>query len=171
MRLSDAGEIEPAIVVGVWSSASRGVEYSPWHDGEKYARFLIDELIPRVNREFRTLGSGGNLSRSQVPALNQKNKNIPTRVYLLSLLVISCTRAPIRFAVSKSPAGISAAGLVGPTCAIAPELEPMRLISPSFNSGWPNQWRSVPHWLRRQQIRQRAPCGRSRNEKLLQFCS
>ncbi len=55
MRLSDAGEIEPAIVVGVWSSASRGVEYSPWHDGEKYAHFLIDELMPRVNREFRTL--------------------------------------------------------------------------------------------------------------------
>ena len=55
MRLSDAGEIEPAIVVGAWSSPSRGMEYSPWHDGEKYAHFLIDELMPRVNSEFRTL--------------------------------------------------------------------------------------------------------------------
>ena len=54
-RLTDAGEIEPAIVVAAWSSPSRGVEYSPWHDAEKYARFLIDELMPRVNSEFRTL--------------------------------------------------------------------------------------------------------------------
>lgn len=54
MRLSDAGDIEPAIVVAAWSSPLRGVEYSPWHDGDQYARFLIDELMPRVNREFRT---------------------------------------------------------------------------------------------------------------------
>ena len=54
MRLSDAGEIDPAIVVGVWSSPSRGMEYSPWHDAENYAHFLIDELMPRVNSEFRT---------------------------------------------------------------------------------------------------------------------
>ena len=54
-RLSDAGEIEPAIVVAAWSSPSRGVEYSPWHDAEKYARFLMDELMPRVDSEFRTL--------------------------------------------------------------------------------------------------------------------
>ena len=60
MRLSDAGEIEPAIVVAAWSSPSRGMEYSPWHDAEKYAQFLIDELIPRVNSEFRTLGGPEN---------------------------------------------------------------------------------------------------------------
>jgi pimeloyl-ACP methyl ester carboxylesterase len=30
------------------------LEYSPWHDGADYARFLIEELMPRVNREFRT---------------------------------------------------------------------------------------------------------------------
>jgi pimeloyl-ACP methyl ester carboxylesterase len=30
-------------------------EYSPWHDAPRYARFLIEELMPRVNREFRTL--------------------------------------------------------------------------------------------------------------------
>jgi enterochelin esterase-like enzyme len=47
--------IEPIIVVGVWSTASRGAEYSPWHGAPKYARFLIDELMPRVNAEFRTL--------------------------------------------------------------------------------------------------------------------
>ena len=53
-RLSEAGEIEPAIVVGAWSSPARGMEYSPWHDADKYARFLTDELMPRVNSEFRT---------------------------------------------------------------------------------------------------------------------
>lgn len=45
----------PIIVVGVWNSAQRFAEYSPWHDAPKYAHFLIDELMPRVNREFRTL--------------------------------------------------------------------------------------------------------------------
>ncbi len=53
--LVEAGAIEPVIVVGVWSSARRGEEYSPWHGADNYARFLIEELIPRVNAEFRTL--------------------------------------------------------------------------------------------------------------------
>lgn len=47
--------IPPIIVVGVWNTAQRFPEYSPWHDAPKYARFLIEELMPRVNREFRTL--------------------------------------------------------------------------------------------------------------------
>jgi len=49
------GVIPPIIVVGVWNSAERGPEYSPWHGAPQYARFLIEELMPRVNREFRTL--------------------------------------------------------------------------------------------------------------------
>lgn len=53
--LVEAGVIEPLIVVGVWSSSRRGEEYSPWHGAENYARFLIEELSPRVNTEFRTL--------------------------------------------------------------------------------------------------------------------
>lgn len=53
--LVDEGAIEPLIVVGVWSSARRGPEYSPWHDAPDYARFLIEELAPRINAEFRTL--------------------------------------------------------------------------------------------------------------------
>ena len=53
--LVDAGVMEPIIVVGVWSSSMRGEEYSPWHGAENYARFLIEELSPRVNAEFRTL--------------------------------------------------------------------------------------------------------------------
>ena len=53
--LVEEGVIEPVIVVGAWSSSRRGEEYSPWHGAENYARFLIEELSPRVNAEFRTL--------------------------------------------------------------------------------------------------------------------
>ena len=54
-QLVDRGAIPPVIVVGVWSTAERGPEYSPWHGAPRYARFLMEELMPRVNREFRTL--------------------------------------------------------------------------------------------------------------------
>jgi enterochelin esterase-like enzyme len=53
-RLVEAGEIDPVIVVGVWNSELRAPEYSPWHGAPDYARFLIEELMPRVNAEFRT---------------------------------------------------------------------------------------------------------------------
>jgi hypothetical protein len=55
VRLSDAGTIPPVIVVGAWSTEDRAPEYSPWHAAPDYARFLIEELMPRVNAEFRTL--------------------------------------------------------------------------------------------------------------------
>jgi predicted alpha/beta superfamily hydrolase len=55
VRLVRRGVIPPIIVVGVWSTADRGPEYSPWQRASDYARFLIGELMPRVNREFRTL--------------------------------------------------------------------------------------------------------------------
>jgi enterochelin esterase-like enzyme len=45
----------PIIAVGVWSTNFRGQEYSPWHGAPDYARFLIEELMPKVNAEFRTL--------------------------------------------------------------------------------------------------------------------
>jgi hypothetical protein len=55
VRLAKRGVIPPIIVVGVWSGDRRGFEYSPWQDAPDYARFLIEELMPRVNRTFRTL--------------------------------------------------------------------------------------------------------------------
>lgn len=55
VRLVETGVIPPLIVVGAWSTDERGPEYSPWHGAPEYARFLIEELIPRVNSEFRTL--------------------------------------------------------------------------------------------------------------------
>ena len=54
MRGVEDGSFEPAIVVGAWSSSRRGFEYSPWHEAPQYARFLMEELMPRVNAEFRT---------------------------------------------------------------------------------------------------------------------
>ncbi len=55
MRGAEQGLFDPAIVVATWSTAKRRIEYSPWHDAPEYARFLIEELMPRVNAEFRTL--------------------------------------------------------------------------------------------------------------------
>ena len=54
MRGVENGDYDPAIIVGAWSTAQRGIEYSPWHRAPDYARFLIEELMPRVNAEFRT---------------------------------------------------------------------------------------------------------------------
>jgi glycosidase/S-formylglutathione hydrolase FrmB len=54
MRLVRRKIIPPIIVVGVWNSAQRGPEYSPWHGAPSYARFLIEELMPRINAAFRT---------------------------------------------------------------------------------------------------------------------
>ena len=60
VRLARRGTIPPVIVVGVWSTAERGPEYSPWHGASAYARFLVEELMPRVNAEFRTLTGPAN---------------------------------------------------------------------------------------------------------------
>jgi enterochelin esterase-like enzyme len=54
MRLVEQEKIPPLIVVGVWNSEERITEYSPWHDAPNYARFLIEELMPRVNADFNT---------------------------------------------------------------------------------------------------------------------
>ena len=56
------GELKEAIVVGIGNTADRMSEYTPFPDpkhaggnGEKYARFLVEELKPLVDRSFRTL--------------------------------------------------------------------------------------------------------------------
>ena len=55
VRLVEAGKIPPTIVIGPFCTARRSEEYLPTVDGEKYAKFLIEELKPRVDKEFRTL--------------------------------------------------------------------------------------------------------------------
>ena len=55
MRGVNAGLFDPVIVVAAWNSSRRFAEYSPWHEAPQYARFLIEEMMPRINAEFRTL--------------------------------------------------------------------------------------------------------------------
>jgi enterochelin esterase-like enzyme len=74
--LVNEGAVEPAIVVGIWSTSQRRLEYAPagvlsavdgdvralaadefpadLRMGDNYIRFLADELKPRVDAEFRT---------------------------------------------------------------------------------------------------------------------
>src|SRR5579859_1033578 len=60
VRLVGRQVMSPVIVVGVWNSNERGAEYSPWQRAPDYARFLIEELMPRVNAQFRTLTGARN---------------------------------------------------------------------------------------------------------------
>jgi pimeloyl-ACP methyl ester carboxylesterase len=65
-RLINHGLIEPIILVGVFNTPGRVYEYtwtampkkrghSEGGGGHYYAHFLVDELKPRIDREFRTL--------------------------------------------------------------------------------------------------------------------
>ena len=62
-RLTDSGEIEPVILVGVANTGLRRMaEYTPTRDfklggGEarSYARLLVEELKPQIDRGYRTL--------------------------------------------------------------------------------------------------------------------
>jgi predicted alpha/beta superfamily hydrolase len=61
-RLAEAGEIEPVILVGVANTGLRRMaEYTPTRDfklgggeGRDYARLLIEELKPLIDRAYRT---------------------------------------------------------------------------------------------------------------------
>ncbi|MFK8054470.1 MAG: alpha/beta hydrolase-fold protein [Woeseiaceae bacterium] len=53
MRGVENGEYEPAIIVGIWNTPERVFEYSPWHKAPDYARFLLEELMPKVAAEFQ----------------------------------------------------------------------------------------------------------------------
>lgn len=56
VRLVEAGEIPPMIVVGPFNSgATRLQEYAPEQDAALYAKFLIEELKPMIDAEYRTL--------------------------------------------------------------------------------------------------------------------
>jgi predicted alpha/beta superfamily hydrolase len=66
-RLIGEKKMRPIIIVAVDCSASRYREYrgpvpAPQdnHAYEKYARFLIDELKPKIDREYRTLPDAAN---------------------------------------------------------------------------------------------------------------
>jgi len=58
----NAGEVEPLIIVGMYSTKARVREYTPTHvpklgggRADRYAKFLIEEVKPLVEREYRIL--------------------------------------------------------------------------------------------------------------------
>jgi predicted alpha/beta superfamily hydrolase len=68
-RLIRGGEIEPLIIVGVYNAGARRIdEYTPTPDSRKavggkadpYARMLVTEIKPFIDRRYRTLRSAAN---------------------------------------------------------------------------------------------------------------
>jgi predicted alpha/beta superfamily hydrolase len=67
-RLTQEGEIEPVILVGVANTGLRRMaEYTPTRDfkmgggeGRSYGRLLMEELKPLIDRTYRTLGDAKN---------------------------------------------------------------------------------------------------------------
>jgi predicted alpha/beta superfamily hydrolase len=60
-RLIAAGTIQPLIIVGIYNTGARMSEYTPvgpapaaGRSGDDYARFLIEELKPFIDRTYRT---------------------------------------------------------------------------------------------------------------------
>lgn len=63
----NAGTVEPLIIVGMYNTKARVREYTPTHvprlgggRADRYARFLIEEVLPFVEREYRTLSGSQN---------------------------------------------------------------------------------------------------------------
>lgn len=57
-----AGAIAPLIIVGIYNTKARILEYTPTHvpklgggRADRYAKFLIEEVKPFIDREYRTL--------------------------------------------------------------------------------------------------------------------
>jgi hypothetical protein len=70
--LTESGEIEPLIVVGIDNAGRRGrfKEYFPWVDeyldppesepqGERYPDFLVDEVLPFIEQRYRVRSDAG----------------------------------------------------------------------------------------------------------------
>jgi len=61
-RMIKSGEIEPLIIVGLYNTPERMTEYSPDFDedrqaggkGDAYAKFLVEEVRPFVDKTYRT---------------------------------------------------------------------------------------------------------------------
>ncbi len=53
--LITTGKMKEIIIVGVYNTDQRTAEYSPMHLGPMYARFLIEELKPFIDAQYRTL--------------------------------------------------------------------------------------------------------------------
>jgi predicted alpha/beta superfamily hydrolase len=67
--LVSAAQVQPMIIVGVASTGDRVLDYTPWGatsasgrppggGAARYARYLVDELKPLIDRRYRTLPDG-----------------------------------------------------------------------------------------------------------------
>ncbi len=54
-KLIDEDRLQEIIVVGIYSTDDRFVEYNPSQMGPEYTRFVVEELKPWIDREYRTL--------------------------------------------------------------------------------------------------------------------
>ena len=62
-----SGRVEPLIIVGMYNTKARIREYTPTHvpklgggRADRYAKFLIEEVKPFIEREYRTLSGAEN---------------------------------------------------------------------------------------------------------------
>ncbi|MBN1270127.1 MAG: hypothetical protein JXB04_11100 [Kiritimatiellae bacterium] len=54
-KLIAEGRLQEIIVVAVYSTDDRCLEYNPSQVGKEYAQFIVEELKPMVDQEYRTL--------------------------------------------------------------------------------------------------------------------
>jgi predicted alpha/beta superfamily hydrolase len=113
-----SGEVEPLIIVGMYNTRARLREYTPTHvprlgggRADRYAKFLIEEVKPFVDREYRTLcgsqhtGIGGSSLGGLVSLyLGLKHSAIFGRIAALSPAVWWNQLVIHRFAESMSVA-------------------------------------------------------------------
>ncbi len=55
VKLSKAKRMEEIIVVGIYNTADRLEEYSDTEKGDRYLKFIVDELKPFIDNNYRTL--------------------------------------------------------------------------------------------------------------------
>ncbi|MEZ7893442.1 MAG: alpha/beta hydrolase-fold protein [Candidatus Wallbacteria bacterium] len=69
-RLTKEGRMHEIIVVGIFNTAARMDEYTPWYDkahkfggkGNNYEKFMIEELKPYIDKHYKTLPDAQNTS-------------------------------------------------------------------------------------------------------------
>jgi len=116
--LVSAGEIEPLIIVGIYNTGTNRIsEYTPTRmkklgggRADRYAKFLIEELKPFIDQEYRTLsgprhtGIGGSSLGGLVSLyLGLKLAHVFGRLAALSPSVWWNQRVMQRFAVAVNP--------------------------------------------------------------------
>ncbi len=111
------GAVEPLIIVGLYNTKARVREYTPTRvprlgggRADRYARFLIEEVMPFIEREYRTLsgpphtGLGGSSLGGLVSLyLGLKRPDVFGRIAALSPSVWWNQRVMHKFAAAASP--------------------------------------------------------------------